>query len=134
MKILGLCYVMLCIYSYVMLCYVMYSLAYVLLVADVINIVTWLDVAQNWLSLCFKKCNDNSNNNNNNNDNKERKFRQIMMSGSRIKFDEGYVTINKFSNASSPNHSLSRICLLWEESLSWYCIIPVLAVGLFIRY
>ena len=38
--------------------------------------------------------------NNNNNDKKERKFRQIMMSGSRIKFDEGYVTVNKFSNAN----------------------------------
>ena len=93
-------------------------------------------MAQNWLSLCFKKCNDNSNNNNNNNNNndKERKFRQIMMSGSRIKFDEGYVTINKFSNTNGPNHSLSRICLLLEESWLWYCIIPVPAVGLFIRY
>ena len=35
-----------------------------------------------------------------------------MMSGSRIKFDEGFATMNKFSNANGLNYSLLRICLL----------------------
>ena len=37
-----------------------------------------------------------------------------MMSGSWIKFDEGLMTMDKFSNANGSN-SLSRICLLWRD-------------------
>ena len=101
--------------------------SYVLLVVDVTNI-----VAQNWLFLCFKKCNysnsnnNNSNNNSNNNNNNNNNIiiiiiikkiftnNEWMMSGSWIKFDEGLMTMDKFSNANGSN-SLSRICLLWRD-------------------
>ena len=35
-----------------------------------------------------------------------------MMSGSWIKLDESFVTMNKFSNANGSSYSLLRICLL----------------------
>ena len=35
-----------------------------------------------------------------------------MLSGFRIKFDEGFVTMSKFSNANGSNYGLLRICLL----------------------
>ena len=88
-------------------------------------------------SLCFKKCNnsnsDKSNNNNDNNvdnndnninniinnnninKNKDNFHKQGMMSTSQIKFDEGFVTMNKFSNANGSNSSLSQICLMWQR-------------------